>query len=469
MPSYKKSAVLTSALLFLSTTTSALTLNEAYLLAEQTDPTFQLQKLDLDLAGEQVTQAKAGLLPQLNLQASKLKNKRKYHYDDPGVSVSESYGSQALQLNLKQAVWQHAAFINYGQTKLAHTQAEYHYQQAQQELALRLVQAWFDVLSGQSALIAAKEQLKFRQHNLNQVSRQHDLKVSSDTEFADAKNLLETAQAELTLAQSNISIKQAELENMIGSESDLRALPHLSLDYVLPDLQQSNLVHWQKQSEKQNPDLLAAQQALTVAQEEVRKQQAGHEPTVDLVASYGKDSQGSGVNGGQSGFDSRLRTIGLQLNMPLYSGGTQSSKVNEARILQNKANTQLLKVRRAVLSNTKQAWFNWQSNEAKKSAAEQQVNQAELQQRANIAANTRGVKTDLEVLEARYNYASAMSSLQQARYQILLSYFQLKAVSGELTANDLSELKFAQTSDIFKLKGELLFAELWHNRQFAAN
>jgi outer membrane protein len=180
---------------------------------------------------------------------------------------------------------------------------------------------------------------------------------------------------------------------------------------------------------------------LDAANEEIRKQRAGHEPTLDLVASYGNSAQGAGiVGGGQLGFDTRLSTVGLQLNMPLYAGGGQSAKVREAYALRDKATQELEAARRSARLNTKQSWFTWRASQVRETSAKQAVQSARLALNGAQSARERGVKADADVLQAQQQYATAQRDWRKARYDAIISQLKLKAACGQLSGDDLAVL-----------------------------
>jgi len=116
---------------------------------------------------------------------------------------------------------------------------------------------------------------------------------------------------------------------------------------------------------------LAALRAVDAARDEARKQRAGHQPTIDVVASYGRNAQAVGGFPGQNGYDIWQGSIGLQLNVPIYAGGGQDAKVREALAMQEKAAQALELAKRNARAMVKQAWFGWRANSSRQIAAQQ--------------------------------------------------------------------------------------------------
>jgi outer membrane protein len=179
---------------------------------------------------------------------------------------------------------------------------------------------------------------------------------------------------------------------------------------------------------------------VAAADEEVSKQRAGHQPTLDMVASYGNNDQNVGNFPGQPGYRIRTLTVGLQLNVPLYSGGTQSAKVAEAIALRDKARDDLEAARRQAMVGVKTAFFSWRAGLAKARAAKIAIGAAEKALAVAERGTARGLKTDADVLAARQQIAASRRDMRKGRYQQLTSYIKLKATLGDLSRVDIDEL-----------------------------
>jgi outer membrane protein len=195
--------------------------------------------------------------------------------------------------------------------------------------------------------------------------------------------------------------------------------------------------------ERDNPALIAATFASRAATEEVRKQSAGHQPTLDLTASYGRTEQSVGTTPSDRGYANTQASLGLQLTIPIYSGGSQSAKVREAIALQDKAAQDLETVRRGVRSTSRQAWFGIQSGLARQKAAAQAVRSARAAIRLATLAKQRELKTELDVLQATQQLHLAQRDLQGAAYLVLLNKFKLRAAAGQLTWAEVDALDAA--------------------------
>jgi outer membrane protein len=194
---------------------------------------------------------------------------------------------------------------------------------------------------------------------------------------------------------------------------------------------------WLDSVEKGNPALRAAREAFEAAGHEVDKQRAGHLPTLDLVATYGKNSQATGGFPGQAGYDIKQNAIGLQLNVPIFSGGTQSAKVDEAVAMKEKTRQDMEAARRVARFAAQQAWLGWQGAAARAQAGMQGVRAALAALQVARRGLESGLKTDLDVLQAEQQLAAARRDLRKARYEQIVTQLKLKAAAGSATLQDV--------------------------------
>ena len=156
-----------------------------------------------------------------------------------------------------------------------------------------------------------------------------------------------------------------------------------------------------------------------------------------MVGSYVYNSQTTGNFPGQNGYEIKQSAVGVQLNIPIFAGGGQDAKVREAIAVREKARQDLEAARRAARLATKQAWFAWQGASARQLASLQAVESSMLALKAARVGEATGLKTELELLQARQQLESARRDLHKARYDMITSVFKLKAVAGQLEDADV--------------------------------
>lgn len=419
---------------------SALSLTDAISLARRTDPAFLSVQANLTASRARSSQALANLMPQLSATANTTENRRNYEVRDSSLpSTDDVYNSNNAQLSLTQPLWRRASWIARTQAKLAVGQAGHQSAAATQELLVRLAQAWFDVMLARDTLVFSGAQLASAQHQLGQYKQAFDLGLAAGPALEEIRTQYDQANAEYVVAETDLSIKSAELEQIIGPLPSFTP-PVLSENYITEELPTTTLQDWLTHAEASSPAILAALRAFEAASEEVRKQRAGHDPTLDIVATYGRNSQAAGSFPGQSGFNIKQQTVGFQLNVPLFSGGGQNAKVGEAIALRDKAAQDLESARMNVRLASQQAWFGWKAGVARQTAALQSKKFTSVNLESAIAGKAKDIKVELDVLQARQQFYSALRDVQKARYEMITSRLKLKAAAGDLTDADLTAL-----------------------------
>ena len=419
---------------------SALTLSEAVTLARQGDPAYVSAQANLVVAQERANQAFAGLLPQINASGNTNWNHRIYTTQStPSTTYDDKFNSNAAQVNLTQPLWRSANRVAVTQADAAVAQANFQLATADQDLLVRLAQAWFDVLLARDHLIYTVGQVAASRYEWEQGVRLAELGIIGPPLREEARMKFDQASAERAAAESDQAVKFSALEQIIGA-APFPTLPALSDQFTPQDLSGDKQDKWLGLAEADSPAVHAAMAALDVANEEIRKQRAGHEPTVDITSSYGRNAQGSGTFGGQGGYSSTSSAIGLQFNLPIYSGGGQNAKVREAQALRTKALQELESARRTARAQSKQAWHGWQASQSRLTAAKQAVQYSTLNLQSALSGVATGVKKELDVLRGRQQLYSALRDLSRARYELTLNYFRLKATVGRLVDEDLTGL-----------------------------
>lgn len=414
--------------------------SELLTLARNSDPTYHSAQATVDMAAARKDQALGAMLPQLSATANTNGSRRSYNTRNNSIETEkDSYNKHAEQISLTQPLWHYANIVGWQESKLMTEQAEKQLLGAEQELMAKLVSGWFDVLSARDAKAFAQRQYDVNAHQLKIVTRGAELGLYQSPQLEEAKAKQQQSLADIASAEADYQIKVSALEQLIGPQAQL-ITPYMRDDAELTEFEQSALANWLELARQNNPALLAALKGYSAATYEVKKQQAGHLPTVDLVSSYGTNSQTVGGFPGQAGYDITELTVGVQVSMPLYSGGTQSAKVAEAAAQKEKARFDIEAARRAAVINVKQAWFGWQSARAKSVAGKQTIQSADAALKLARRGSDNGVKTELEVLQALQQKMTALRDYRKGRYDQITAQVKLKAVAGLLSTADVLAL-----------------------------
>jgi len=417
-------------------------------LALNGEPTYQGAKSNLQASEARSKQALGALLPQVNLSVNTNNNNRGYatrNINSP--TEKDAYNSNSGQLNITQGIWRYANIVSVQQADAVLEQTQHQLMGTEQELFTKLVVSWFDVLAARDNIEFTKQQVMATRKQWDVNLRGVEFGTSGMPQAQEAKAKYDQALSDAISAETDSHIKIATLEQLVGTSPYLE-LPYLRNDVyddvrdgiVWVDLKADRLEKWLAAVETSNPNILAAQKAFEAADAEIRKQKAGHHPTLDLVGTYSNNSQAVGGFPGQNGYDIRQRSIGLQLNIPLFSGGTQSAKVSEAVAMREKARADIEAARRTALLTAKQGWFGWQAAHAKIQAGIQEVAAAKIALKVAYTGSENGLKSELDVLQAEQQFYAGLRDLRKGYYDQIASYVKLKAAAGRLTQEDIESI-----------------------------
>lgn len=425
---------------FLCSIAHAETLSYLLDMARINEPAYLSAKAAVQAARARTDQAFGGLLPQINVTANVNFNKRKYLTRSSEVPpAQDQYDSDSEQITLTQPIWKRPSYIGLQQAETAAFQAEQQLANTEQELLAKVVSVWLDLLAARDQVLFTQRQIAVAEHRWEEAKRGFELNYIGRPELEEGKAKLDQAMTEEVSAETDLNLKRAALEQIVGNVDQLTPT-FMRTDAELADLSGEKLKAVLESVEAGNHNILAAIQAHESASHEVRKQQAGHQPTLDLVASYGKNSQAVGGFPGQAGYDIMLGTVGLQLNMPIYSGGTQSAKVDEAVAQKEKARFDIDAARNLSILSAKQAWYGWYSAYLKARAAGQAIKAANSALLAATVASRNGLKFETAVLEAQQKLSEAQRDYSKSRYDQVVNFVKLKSIMGVLINEDITAL-----------------------------
>jgi outer membrane protein len=410
-------------------------LNELYRQARESDAAYASARAAWTAAQEKVPQGRAGILPAASLSAFTQYNDREIRFRTPGTPATNSnFNSNSLTLSLTQPVYRRQNWIAYEQAKTQVIQADAQFALAAQELALRVAQAYFDVLLAQDTVAFAQAQKAAIGEQLAQAKRNFEVGTATITDQHDAQARYDLTVAQEIAALNDLEIRRRQLAQIIGRTAPVLAPLGRNVPLALPD--PNRVENWVEQATAASIQVVINEAALTFARQEVERNRGGHHPTLDAFASYSDSAAGSGTQGGP-GNDSTSKVVGLQLALPLYQGGATASRVREALANEEKARQDLENARRSAELAARQGFLGVTSGVAQVNAL-----QAALVSSQSSLDSTRlglevGVRTQVDVLNAQQQLFSTRRDLAQARYNYILSLLRLKAAVGTLTEDDI--------------------------------
>lgn len=423
-----------------ATQSEVTSLGELFAVAHESEPGYRSAMANVTAARARTRQALGAMLPQLTATANSNGNRRRYEtLETPPSIPHDRYHSNGDQISLNQPLWRPANIASWHQAQDNAAQAHYQLDDAEQQLYLKVATAWFDLMEARDAVEFTTAQRDALHAQWDIARRAVELGAQGQPQAEDAHAKYEEASADEASAELDEGAKLAALEQWVGPADGL-IQPYLRDDAKIPEMMGGDLDEWLEQIDTHCPALRAADRAIAAADAEVSKQRAGHQPTLDMVVTYGDTDQAVGNFPGQPGYRIRQLAVGLQLNVPLYSGGTQSAKVAEAIALRDKAMDDRDAVRRQAILNVKTAFLGWRAGKAKAAAARIAFASARSTLAVAEEGAAHGLKIEADVLTARQQIATARRDMRKGRYQELTSYIKLKSTLGELSEADVDEL-----------------------------
>ncbi|GGI54677.1 hypothetical protein GCM10011430_18510 [Oxalicibacterium solurbis] len=324
----------------------------------------------------------------------------------------------------------------YQQSQYIVDQAEAQYEQAVQDLLLRVTQAYFDVSVSQEVIAASTAEIRSLEEQLEQVTRGFKAGTHSVIDMDETKARLGLARSRLVESQNNLEGKNAELEKMTGTHMENLAVLQPSIQLPAPLPRDRHI--WMEQARSKNPEVRAQQAAMDAAKSGIKRARAGYAPTLDLIASRGSNYSSNSLTTPNE-FDTRANSsqIGLQLNIPIFSGGETNAKVTEAIALKDKSESDLEEAKRQAAVEAQQAFAGVVNGLAQIEALNYAKESGQSSVKGNRLAFKLGVRINLDVLNAEQQLYAARRDLAVARYQTLLHGMKLKASVGSLGEEDL--------------------------------
>ena len=406
------------------------------------DQVFAAARASQVAGQEKLPQARAGLLPTLSATANTTWNDTDYQRRTPGARTAYGeYNSHGWNVQLSQPLFRWQNWVQYKQGELAVAQSDLQFGLARQDLIVRVAQAYFDVLLAQETLATAKAQKVAIAEQLESAKRNFEVGTATITDTHEAQSRYDLAVAAEIASENDLTVKRQVLRSVTGKEPDsLKGLkPGIQLGRPQPD----NMVNWVQSAEEGALTVQLGQVGLENADREIEKQRAGHYPTLDLVAARSRSSQtGSlntlGVLGSNAGSDTNSRTIGLQLAVPIFAGGSVMSRDREAVALREKSLADLENARRQAALAARQAYLGVTSGLAQVKAYEAAVVSSQSALESNKLGYEVGVRINIDVLNAQSQLFDTRQKLVKARLDTLAALLKLKAAAGTLSEDDVA-------------------------------
>ncbi|HEX7011387.1 MAG TPA: TolC family outer membrane protein [Steroidobacteraceae bacterium] len=426
--------------------------------ALQNDPQIREADANRLAAREAKPQALAALLPQIEASGTTGKLDREIGRtdlfpsdpNDPNsplvpttITTEGDLDSTQYEVSLRQTLFRWDEWVALRRADAQVAQAEADYQAAHQDLILRTAQRYFDVLAAQDTVDAAQASLEAFTRQLEQSEKRFEVGLIAITDVQEARAAHDQAAAALIQAKRELATARELLRELTGEPFDTLAAPvdELPLEPPVP----ADEEEWVRTALEQNLRVISARLATDIAKHDVRVARAGHFPSFDLVASRSdqelEGTQTSRDIGVTPGDQSQLSdSIGIQVTLPIYSGGAVSSRVRQRVYLHRAARERLERTNRETERAARDAYLGVLSEISRVRALRQALESSRTALQATEAGFEVGTRTTVDVLDARRRLFEAQTNYARSRYDYILNVLQLQLAAGTLERADLEKL-----------------------------
>lgn len=405
-------------------------LKQAYEAALTNDANIRASRAGAAAGRERLPQAQAQRLPNVNFSASRnyndLESKSQDFLGRPTRAENQYYSDNQV-LSVRQPLYRPLLNAQVRQAQAQSDEADATLERDEQSLVVRVGEAYFDALLAQDQLLLAAAQKKTYGVQLEAAGRGLTAGSGTRTDVDEAQARLDLALAQELEALQNVDFTRRQLEVLTGQP--VQTLAPLDVLRFRPQSPEPDSVQaWIERAEQSSPELQALRAQLEAAQQEIDKAQAGHKPTLDAVAQWSRSNSDS-VTSVNSRFENK--TIGLQLNVPLYSGGFVNSTVRQAVASRERVRETLEAATRDLGVRVHQEFRGMTEGMLRVAALEQAVRSAEQAVLSNQRSFLAGARTTVDVLNAEQQKTFAQRDLAQARYRYLVAQLRLQSLAGQ--------------------------------------
>ena len=414
-------------------------LRQIYQAALEQDATVRAARATADAGRERLPQAKAQLMPAVTANVGK--NNNDLNTTSPNLlgqatTTNDKYLSDNRTLQLRQPLFNMQRWLQFEQAKSVVNEVEATLDREYQNLVVRVAGAYFETLMADEQLDLVLAQKATYTALVDAAKKGLSAGSGTRTDIDDAQSRLDMAMAQELEARQNQDLTRRQLQLLVNQP--VMAVAKLNVPALkLSSPQPANLDDWTVKAEQNSPEIKALQARLEAARQEVKKAQAGHFPTLDAVAQW-SNSGSENITRINSRYENK--SIGLQLNVPIFSGGYVNSTIRQAVAEQTRAEESLEALRRDLGVRVHREYRGVSEGVMRVRALEQAVRSAEQMMKSTQMSLKAGSRTQLDVLNAQQQYTLAMRDLAQARYVYLMSKVRLASLVGDDTAASVDEI-----------------------------
>lgn len=429
--------VLASGVLVHTPVALALGLLQAYEAALNNDPTYQSAIHENEAGQQNRLLGRSTLLPTIaaSYSTSKASAEITNKSAQQGNTINPRYTSAAAVLQVKQPIINFDGLARYRQGVAQSNYSTVLFGGRQQDLVIRLVSAYADAQFAEDQLALATAQRDAYGEQMRVNDRMFAKGEGTKTDSLETQAKFDLAEAQVIEAADSLNTARNTLSGIVGLE--ITALDSLSPNFKVRPMQPAGFEEWKALALDKNAEIGSLRYAVESARQEINKQRAGHLPRLDFVASIEKN-QSNTINTYNQ--DSNVRSVGVQLQIPIYSGGFVSAATTQAVAQYDKARSDLDAKTAQITVELRKQYSLTLSSAAHIDALVKSVNSTNLLVEATRQSIKGGVRINLDLLNAQQQMYGARRDLAQSRYNYLLSYLRLRNAAGTLSGADVQDV-----------------------------
>ena len=419
--------------------TSMMDLKQVYEAALAQDANIRASRAAADSGRERLPQARAGLMPQVSASVSR--NNNDLNSTAPNilgspVTTNDKYLSDNKTVQLRQPLVNMQRWLQFQQAKSVVEEVEANLDRDLQNLVVRVSGAYFETLMADEQLELVLAQKKTYTALVDAAKKGFAAGSGTRTDIDDAQARLDMALAQELEARQNQDLTRRQLELLVNQP--VNQVAKLNIEALkLSAPEPANLDAWTQKAEQASPEIKAMKARLEAARQEVSKSMASHMPTLDAVAQW-SNSGSENITRINSRYENK--TLGLQLNIPIFSGGYVNSTVRQAVAEQTRAEESLEALRRDLGVRVHKEYRGVSEGVLRVRALEQAARSAEQMMKSTQMSFKAGSRSQLDVLNAQQQYTLTLRDLAQGRFVYLLSKVRLASLVGDDAGASVDEV-----------------------------
>ena len=396
---------------------------------------------------ELIKQGKSLFLPSITMNASFDKQDKERKFLTSALPSNDllsgrkvNYETYDYGVTVKQPLFNYSAYAQYKKILTQINLSDKQLIKTQQDLILRISKTYFETLLAKDQVDLFQSQRASIQEQLSKAEAQFEAGLISVTDINEAKTKKALIEAQQISAIQKLKIKKREIQVITGK------LPGklTPLNPIITFTEIDNLADdWIAIAQENNLELQIKKDEIKIAEREIDSRRSGHYPTIDAIANRSRNWDKGGYPYGATkneGIRSYSDTIGIEINIPIFSGGMTSSRVREAVLLKSKLEEDVEYLRRGIELKVRDYYLSLQTNFSEISAYQQAMKSATLQLESTQLGFQEGLRNSVEVLDSQQILFNAKLNVLESRYNYIMNFINLKLSAGMLSIEDLNEI-----------------------------